>query len=246
MLYQFYETQRSLMEPFADLAQTAAKVFANPLFPAGQGPFAQRMSAGFDLLHRLGKDYEKPEFGIRTIDVDGDEVAIHERVELSKPFCELRRFKRLGEADVLLVRDLRVVPHPLVRAGELPVPLAARAGVEPEVHEHPEARVAPPLHAVGRRGAAIVGNRAVIPRAAQADRNQPGNGNFVLHNQNAKHSPLLFGVLHQATSIGFIFVQPICGWRLRSTRGYHKPLTYSLASSYFEEPEGWKASGGPL
>ena len=97
MLYQFYETQRSLMEPFADLAQTAAKVFANPLFPAGQGPFAQRMSAGFDLLHRLGKDYEKPEFGIRTIDVDGDEVAIHERVELSKPFCELRRFKRFTD-----------------------------------------------------------------------------------------------------------------------------------------------------
>ena len=97
MLYQFYETQRSLMEPFADLAQTAAKVFANPLFPAGQGPFAQRMSAGFDLLHRLGKDYEKPEFGIRTIDVDGDEVAIHERVEINKPFCELRRFKRFTD-----------------------------------------------------------------------------------------------------------------------------------------------------
>lgn len=97
MLYQFYETQRSLMEPFADLAQTAAKVFANPLFPAGQGPFAQRMSAGFDLLHRLGKDYEKPEFGIRTIDVDGDQVAIHERVELGKPFCELRRFKRFTD-----------------------------------------------------------------------------------------------------------------------------------------------------
>ena len=38
-----------------------------------------------------------------------------------------------------------------------------------------------------RRGAAIVGNRAVRPRAAQSDRNQLGNGNFVLHNQNAVH-----------------------------------------------------------
>jgi poly-beta-hydroxyalkanoate depolymerase len=36
MLYQFYETQRSLMEPFSDLAQTASKVFANPLTLAGQ------------------------------------------------------------------------------------------------------------------------------------------------------------------------------------------------------------------
>jgi poly(3-hydroxybutyrate) depolymerase len=97
MLYQFYETQRSLMEPFSDLAQTAAKVFGNPLTIAGQNPFAQRLSAGYDLMHRLGKDYEKPEFGLRTIDVDGVEVALHERVEISKPFCELRRFKRFTD-----------------------------------------------------------------------------------------------------------------------------------------------------
>jgi hypothetical protein len=31
MLYQIYETQRSLMEPFTDLAQFSAKAYANPL-----------------------------------------------------------------------------------------------------------------------------------------------------------------------------------------------------------------------
>ncbi|MES2581300.1 MAG: polyhydroxyalkanoate depolymerase [Pseudomonadota bacterium] len=102
MLYQFYETQRSLMEPFSDLAQTAAKVFGNPLTMAGQNPFAQRLSAGYDLLHRLGKDYEKPEFGLRTVDIDGVEVALHERVEINKPFCELRRFKRFSDDEATL------------------------------------------------------------------------------------------------------------------------------------------------
>ena len=97
MLYKFYETQRSLMEPFTDLAQSAAKVYGNPLSLFGQHPMAQRISAGYDLLHRLGKDYEKPEFGLRTVDVDGVEVAIHERIELKKPFCELRRFKRFTD-----------------------------------------------------------------------------------------------------------------------------------------------------
>ncbi len=97
MLYQLYETQRSLMEPFTDLAQSAAKVFANPLSMLGQSPFAQRISAGYDLMHRLGKDYEKPEFGLRTIDVNGVAVAVHERVEIDKPFCELRRFKRFSD-----------------------------------------------------------------------------------------------------------------------------------------------------
>jgi poly(3-hydroxybutyrate) depolymerase len=34
---------------------------------------------------------------LRTIDVDGVDVAIHERVEITKPFCELRRFKRFTD-----------------------------------------------------------------------------------------------------------------------------------------------------
>ncbi|HEX5783134.1 MAG TPA: polyhydroxyalkanoate depolymerase [Burkholderiaceae bacterium] len=97
MLYQIYDTQRSLMEPFADLAQTASKIFNNPLLPFSHMPLAQRISAGYDLVYRLGKDYEKPEFGLRSVDVDGVEVAIHERVEVNKPFCELRRFKRFSD-----------------------------------------------------------------------------------------------------------------------------------------------------
>jgi poly(3-hydroxybutyrate) depolymerase len=97
MLYQIYETQRALLEPFSDLAQSAAKVYANPLSLWGQSPLSQRVSAGYDLMHRLGKDYVKPEFGLRTIEVDGVEVAVHERIEINKPFCELRRFKRFSD-----------------------------------------------------------------------------------------------------------------------------------------------------
>jgi poly(3-hydroxybutyrate) depolymerase len=104
MLYQIYEAQRSLMEPFADFAQAASKLYSNPLSPFGQHPLAQRISAGYDLVYRLGKDYEKPEFGIKTVDVDGVEVAIHERVEIDKPFCELRRFKRFSDNPETLTR----------------------------------------------------------------------------------------------------------------------------------------------
>jgi len=115
MLYQLYESQRSLMEPFSDLAQTAAKIFNNPLLPIGQMPFAQRVSAGYALIHRLGKDYEKPEFGIRTVDVDGVHVAIHERVEIDKPFCELRRFKRFSD-DPATLNKLKTQPVVLIVA----------------------------------------------------------------------------------------------------------------------------------
>jgi poly(3-hydroxybutyrate) depolymerase len=115
VLYQLYETQRSLMEPFTDLAQSASKVYGNPLSLLGQNPFAQRISAGYDLMHRLGKDYEKPEFGLRTIDVNGIEIAIHERIEINKPFCELRRFKRFSD-DPATLEKLKGQPAVLIVA----------------------------------------------------------------------------------------------------------------------------------
>jgi len=115
MLYTLYETQRTLMEPFADLAHVASKCYSNPLWPFSETQLAHRMAAGYDLLHRLGKDYEKPEFGIRTVDVDGVGVAIHERVEIDRPFCELRRFKRFSD-DPPTLGKLKTQPVVLVVA----------------------------------------------------------------------------------------------------------------------------------
>jgi poly(3-hydroxybutyrate) depolymerase len=115
MLYQLYESQRALMEPFAEFASAAAKLYANPMNGFGQLPFAQRTAAGFDLMHRLGKDYEKPEFGIQTVPVGVQDVTIHERVVLDKPFCELRRFKRFSD-DTATLAHLKGQPAVLIVA----------------------------------------------------------------------------------------------------------------------------------
>jgi poly(3-hydroxybutyrate) depolymerase len=115
MLYQIYEAQRSLMEPFADFAHAASKVFSNPLSPLAQLPVAQRLSAGYDLMYRLGKDYERPAFGIQTVAVESGEAVIHEVVELDKPFCELRRFKRFTDDQAVLSR-MKAQPAVLVVA----------------------------------------------------------------------------------------------------------------------------------
>ena len=115
MLYQIFETQRSILEPFSDLAQAAAKLYSNPLNPIAQTPIAQRVSAAYSLMHRLGKDYEKPEFGIRTVKVNKTDVAIHERIEIDKPFCELRRFKRFSD-DPETLTQLKTQPVVLIVA----------------------------------------------------------------------------------------------------------------------------------
>ena len=115
MVYQIYETQRSLMEPFAEFAQAASKLYSHSSSLLSQIPLAQRVSAGYDLLYRLGKGYEKPEFDIPTVDVDGVGVAIHERVEINKPFCELRRFKRFSDDPATLTK-LKTQPVVLIVA----------------------------------------------------------------------------------------------------------------------------------
>ncbi len=97
MLYQLYEAQRAMFKPIADISQTLSKIYTDPSSPLSMGPGAQRFSAALDLVHRLGKEYDKPEFGIDQIHIDGSEVAILERVEVTKPFCELKRFKRMSD-----------------------------------------------------------------------------------------------------------------------------------------------------
>ncbi|MDR0275693.1 MAG: polyhydroxyalkanoate depolymerase [Burkholderiaceae bacterium] len=115
MLYQIYEAQRALIEPFADMADAAATLYGNPHTLPGQMPLAQRTAAMYALFHRLGKDYEKPEFGIRRVQIGGVEVAIDERIEMDKPFCQLRRFKRFSD-DPATLRKLKGQPPVLIVA----------------------------------------------------------------------------------------------------------------------------------
>ena len=115
MLYQFYEAQRAMMEPFAEFALASSKMLANPASPLTQTPLAQRISAYYDLVYRLGKDYVKPEFGIHSVQINGSDVAVQECVDLDKPFCELRRFKCFSDNSSTL-DTLKKLPAVLIVA----------------------------------------------------------------------------------------------------------------------------------
>lgn len=104
MLYQLFETQRALLSPFSEFAAASAKLYSHPLSPFAHTPMAQRLSAGLDLAHRLAKDYEKPQFDIKSVEVDGVDVAVQELVPLEKPFCRLLRFKRYTDDPAVLAR----------------------------------------------------------------------------------------------------------------------------------------------
>ena len=115
MLYQLYEAQRSLMEPFADFALASSKMLGNPVSPLAQNPLVQRLSASYDLMYRLGKDYVKPEFGIPSVDIQGSEVAVREVIEVNKPFCDLLHFKTFCD-NAATLENLAALPAVLIVA----------------------------------------------------------------------------------------------------------------------------------
>jgi poly(3-hydroxybutyrate) depolymerase len=115
MLYQFHEINRTLLNPLVQWAEASSKLFSNPVSPLAHTPFSQRIAAGYELMYRLGKDYEKPAFDINTTVIEGREVPIVEQVAVDKPFCRLLHFKkdldaaelqRLNQPKVLLVAPL--------------------------------------------------------------------------------------------------------------------------------------------
>ena len=111
MLYQYYETQRALLSPFSEFASASSKLYNHPLSPFTHTPMATRVSAGLDLMHRLAKEYEKPEFNIHSVSVDGVDVAVQQKVAIEKPFCRLLRFKRFTDDLPMLTR---MKEHPTV------------------------------------------------------------------------------------------------------------------------------------
>jgi len=115
LLYQLYETQRALMAPFSEFASASAKLYNHPLSPFARMPMADRMAAGYDLLHRLAKDYEKPPFAITSATVAGIDIAVQEQVAIRKPFCRLLRFKRFTDAPQVL-EQMRSQPKVLLVA----------------------------------------------------------------------------------------------------------------------------------
>ncbi len=94
LLYELHELWRAGLAPYAYWADAGAKMYSAHDSWLAALPGAQRTAAAFELMYRLGKEYEKPEFGIHQIAVDGVPIPVVERVELEKPFCRLLRFKR--------------------------------------------------------------------------------------------------------------------------------------------------------
>ena len=115
MLYRLHEMQRSFLRPLVAWSDASSRVLSSPDNWMSQLPGAQRAAAGYEFLYRLGKEYQKPSFDIESVIANGHVTPIAEQVALSKPFCNLVRFKRFSD-DVETLAELRKAPRVLVVA----------------------------------------------------------------------------------------------------------------------------------
>lgn len=107
MLYQLHEMQRAFLRPLAEFTDVGAQWFSDPASPMSYMPLSRQMAAGLQLVHRIGKDYHKPAWGLNTTQVDGKTVAVRENCVLARPFCQLLHFER--ELPARRARDPRVL-----------------------------------------------------------------------------------------------------------------------------------------
>ena len=104
-----------MMAPFVHLAEANSRIFSHPSSWASSLPGAERLAAGNELVHRLGKEYEKPPWNIHEVEIGGRKVPILEQEEVRKPFCRLVRFKRYSD-DAATIARLKDNPVVLVVA----------------------------------------------------------------------------------------------------------------------------------
>ena len=115
MLYHLHEMNRTMLNPLVAWSEAGVRMFSEAESWLSRLPGADRVAANYELMYRLGKEYEKPAFNIGSVRAHGHEVPIVERVALPKPFCNLVRFKRYSdEFDTL--KELKDDPAVLVVA----------------------------------------------------------------------------------------------------------------------------------
>src|SRR6478672_4755360 len=96
MLYQWYDWQRSALEPWRLFAQAANEIYGHPDSPLSYLPGSRNVAAAFDLMTRLTQRYERPEFDIRSVRSGDVDYVVQERSEVDKPFCRLIHFAKKG------------------------------------------------------------------------------------------------------------------------------------------------------
>lgn len=93
-MYQMLELQRAAVAPFNMVAKAMQNIHGSPMNPFAYTDAGRTFAAGFELIERITRNYNKPEFGITQTKIGTEIVAVKEKIVVTKPFCDLIHFEK--------------------------------------------------------------------------------------------------------------------------------------------------------
>lgn len=109
MLYHFFDLQHALMTPARIMAELTRSAYANPLNPLAFTTMGRTIAAGAEVFERATRKFVKPDFDLPFTKINGEKIAVTEKIILAKPFCNLVNFHRSVKRDdpkVLIVAPM--------------------------------------------------------------------------------------------------------------------------------------------
>lgn len=109
MLYQAYQAHADIMEPVRQFAGMAARSVGDRLNGSARPTVLSNLTAAYELIARAGLTQERPPYGIDSIVIGDQEVAVTEEAADVTPFGTLLHFKKdivVAQPRVLLVAPL--------------------------------------------------------------------------------------------------------------------------------------------
>jgi len=83
-----------LLAPAVAAAGLIKETVSSPYNPFHTLPLTRTITANTELFTRLMQRYHKPEWGIDSVSVDGEEVVVDKHIVVDKPFCKLIHFEK--------------------------------------------------------------------------------------------------------------------------------------------------------
>src|SRR5262245_48741357 len=103
MLYDAYQAYRDAVAPLRRAAGAVRQLLDAAASPGAQPPLWRGAAAVLDLFSHAGLSHERPAFGVRSVLVEGREIAVTERAVATHPFCRLLHFRKEASRDAPMV-----------------------------------------------------------------------------------------------------------------------------------------------
>jgi poly(3-hydroxybutyrate) depolymerase len=108
MMYQLYQAQADLLQPFRHAARLGAGLTRLPSCASWTPPLARHIAAALTMFAEAGLTHARPDFGIGSVPIDGKNVAVCEATADDTPFGTLLHFRK--DSPIVQPRVLLVAP----------------------------------------------------------------------------------------------------------------------------------------